>query len=230
MSDSDSFINEVTEEVRRDRLYQTFRRYGWIAITAIILLVGGAAWNEWRKAQERSAAEGLGDSILAALNAEDRADRAAALAAIDAPEGSAEAIVSLLAAGEQSTVAPADAAARLFALADDPAVPQVYRQIAVLKAVTIPDAGLSIEDRRTRLDGLTPVGGLVRLLAEEQLALLDIEEGGRDAALIRLQEIYQSAEATVSLRRRAEQLIVALDGEIEETLVTPETNGADNSN
>jgi len=32
MSDTDSFINEVTEEVRRDRLYGMFRRWGWFAL------------------------------------------------------------------------------------------------------------------------------------------------------------------------------------------------------
>ncbi len=51
MSDTDSFIDEVSEEVRRDRLYATFRRYGWIAILAVLLLVAGATWNEWRKGQ-----------------------------------------------------------------------------------------------------------------------------------------------------------------------------------
>jgi len=59
-------------------------------------------------------------------------------------------------------------------------------------------------------------GGIVRLLAEEQLALVDLAEGDRDAALERLRGIYESAEATAGLRRRAEQLIVALDGDIEE--------------
>ena len=45
MSDTDSFIDEVNEEVRRDRFYFMLKRYGWIAVLAVILLVGGAAWN-----------------------------------------------------------------------------------------------------------------------------------------------------------------------------------------
>ena len=36
MSDTDSFIDEVNEEVRRDRLYHLLRRYGWIAALAIV--------------------------------------------------------------------------------------------------------------------------------------------------------------------------------------------------
>ena len=78
MSDTDSFIDEVNEEVRRDRFYFMLKRYGWIAVLAVILLVGGAAWNEYQKAQARAEAETLGDAMFAALSAEDTAARASA--------------------------------------------------------------------------------------------------------------------------------------------------------
>ena len=78
MSDSDSFIEEVTEEVRRDRLFALFRRYGWIPAVAIVLLVGGAAVNEYLKAQERGRAERLGDAILVALENDEAVARQAA--------------------------------------------------------------------------------------------------------------------------------------------------------
>ena len=71
VSASDSFIEEVTEEGRRDRLFAMIRRYGWIAVLAVLTLVGGAAWNEWRKAQDVAAAQTLGDGIVAALEADD---------------------------------------------------------------------------------------------------------------------------------------------------------------
>ena len=56
MSDTDSFINEVNDEVRRDRLYGYLQRYGWIAILVVVLIVVGAAWSEYRKAQTRARA------------------------------------------------------------------------------------------------------------------------------------------------------------------------------
>ena len=49
---NDSFIDEVTEELRRDRLYAAFRRYGWIAILAVLLLVAGVVWREYSRSQE----------------------------------------------------------------------------------------------------------------------------------------------------------------------------------
>ncbi|MEO0502920.1 MAG: hypothetical protein AAFZ14_06305, partial [Pseudomonadota bacterium] len=51
-----------------------------------------------------------------------------------------------------------------------------------------------------------------RLLAEEQLALIDIETGNVDAALDRLRPMLDDAEATAGLQRRALQAIVALGG------------------
>lgn len=227
VSNTDSFIEEVTEEVRRDRLFKLFKRYGWIAVAAVILLVGATALNEWNKAQERQAAQALGDQMLSALENENRADRAAALAAIDAPEGGARAVIGLLSASEAGADAPQEAATQLLALADDPTVPQVYRQIAVLKATALPGNGLSPEDRRSRLEGLLPGGGLVRLLAEEQLAYLDIETGNTDAALDRLRQISESAEATIGLRQRAAQMIVALGGELTRAQPLAETGEND---
>ncbi|MEO1380049.1 MAG: hypothetical protein AAFU69_06800, partial [Pseudomonadota bacterium] len=183
MSDSDSFIEEVSEELRRDQLYKTMRRYGWIAVLAVLLLVGATSFLEWRKSQAKAEAEALGDTILAALSLEESSERAEALGSINAPEGSARAVVTLLAAGETYDSEPAQAATRLLSMADDPTIPQAYRQIAVLKAVSIRESGLSVDDRRGRLNGLVPGGGIVRLLAQEQLALILLEEGASDAAL-----------------------------------------------
>ena len=67
VSDTDSFIDEVTEEVRRDQLFALFRKYGWIGILAIVLIVGGASWSEWRKAQAEAKAQAFGDALVAAM-------------------------------------------------------------------------------------------------------------------------------------------------------------------
>ena len=79
MADSDSFINEVTEEVRRDRLYALFRRWAWLAILIVVVAVGGAAFLEYRRSQTETAAQGFGDSVIAALDGDAPGDRIAAL-------------------------------------------------------------------------------------------------------------------------------------------------------
>ncbi|MBL3570865.1 hypothetical protein JMJ94_15450, partial [Rhodovulum visakhapatnamense] len=92
MTNPDSFIQEVTDEVRRDRLFAWMRRYGWIAALIIVGLVGAAAWREWSIARQEAAAQALGDSILDAIEIRDAAARAEALGRIGA-DGPAGALV-----------------------------------------------------------------------------------------------------------------------------------------
>ncbi|MEO0372663.1 MAG: hypothetical protein AAF231_14480 [Pseudomonadota bacterium] len=216
MSDTDSFIEEVTEEVRRDKLYKMVRRYGWIAVLLVVLLVGGATWFELRKAAEREDAENFGDAILQALSAEERSERADALSTLEAPTPSADAMLHLLTAAELGAENPAEAVENLLTLSDRTDIPQIYRSLAVLKAVMIPGSGLDPSDRRTRLEDLALTGGMMRLLAGEQLAMLEIEEGMPEAAISRLQDLYVDAESSQGLRERARGVIVALGGDVPE--------------
>ena len=211
MSDSDSFIDEVTEEVRRDRLFALFRRYGWIAALVVVAIVGGAAWNEWRKASERRAAEAFGDAVLAAIAAP---DRAAALADI-AVEGDGAAIRDLLRASVADEAGDRGAAlAALEAVAADPGLPVVYRDLARLKWVILSGPDLSAADRDAALQGLAAPGAPFRALALEQQALSLVAAGRTEDALETLQALRQDAAASAGLQRRAAQLIVALGGDV----------------
>ncbi len=229
MSDSDSFIEEVSEEVRRDRLFGLMRRYGWIAILAVIVLVGGAAYNEWQKAQNRAQAEALGDAMMAAMEADDSSARTADLDKVSAAGPGSRAVIAMLAAAEALEDDPDGAQQRLLRIAQDQDVSSIYRQIATLKAVMIPGGGMDADARRQQLDGLALGGGVVRLLAEEQLAYLDIEEGDRGAAADRLRDIAGAADATPGLRRRATQVIVALGADVDPALIDADAETGDDA-
>ena len=209
MSDTDSFIDEVNEEVRRDRMFNLFRRYGWIAVAAVLLLVGGAAWNEWRASQAQAQAEAIGDAIVAALNLETASARAAALQEIEVTQASA--IVQLLSAAQLASDDRGDeAVAQLTAVHSNEALPLIYRQIAEFKSLVIADAGQSVETRRNGFEGLISSGSALRVLSEEQLALLDIGANDVGGALVRLQRLLEDSEITPGVRRRVTQLITAL--------------------
>ncbi|NOR31675.1 MAG: hypothetical protein GQ539_11320 [Sulfitobacter sp.] len=214
MSDTDSFIDEVNEEVRRDRFYFMLKRYGWIAILAVVLLVGGAAWNEYQKAQARAQAEALGDAMFAALSIEDSASRAAALAEIETESAQSAAVIGFLAASEQAEAGDTAAAIEtLNAIAINGDVPAIYREIAQFKAVTLQGTDTPASERRLALEALAQPGNVLRLLASEQLALIDIEENNAQGAIDRYQAILLDAEVTTDLQQRALQVIVALGGE-----------------
>ncbi|MEO0745718.1 MAG: tetratricopeptide repeat protein [Pseudomonadota bacterium] len=213
MSNTDSFIDEVTEEVRRDKLFGYLRRYGWIAVLAIVVIVGGASFNEYRKAQEEAKAQDLGDAMLAALNNDAPEDRSAALAEINAETPEGMAVLALMQAGAFADAGDTDAAiAALQQVQTAADAPLIYRQIATFRALLLQSETMDIEARRAGFQTLAVPGVPFRLLAEEQLALIDIETGNVDAALDRLRPMLDDAEATAGLQRRALQAIVALGG------------------
>lgn len=216
MSNTDSFVEEVNEEVRRDRLYGLLRRYGWIAVLAIVLMVGGAAFSEYRKAQAKAEAEALGDAMLAALSLNDSSERAQALSGISAPTPVSGAVLQLMTAAEQADAgAVAEAIATLDAVSVNGDVPQMYRQIAQFKALTLRGSDTPVAERRQAFEAMAQPGSPLRLLAAEQLALIDIETDDAQGAITRYQAIIDDAEVTSDLQQRSLQVIVALGGEPE---------------
>lgn len=214
MSNPESFIEEVTEEVRRDRLFAAFRKYGWIGGLVVLAIVGGAAWNEWQKAQAQARAEGFGDAMLEALDMGGTAERAEAMAAVPA-DGAQLAIRSLMLASDPAEDKAA-ALAALEALIADATQPEIYRDMAVLRRVMVAGADLPLADRRAALEGISAPGRAFRTLAAEQLAYLLIEEGKKDEAIAALTALMQDQEAPQGLRGRAGQVIVALGGALPE--------------
>lgn len=204
MSNPESFIDEVTEEVRRDKLYAALRKYGWIGIVTVVAIVAGAAYVEWQNARQMRAAQATGDAVLAAMESD---DRLAALADVEA-SGNATAVIELIAAAEAEDPARADSL--LEAVAQNAAYPVLYRDLATMKRVLVEGSPMSPEDRIAALEPLTVAGGAFRVLAEEQIALAALESGDREAAVTRLQGLMDDAESTDSQRARIDDLLTAL--------------------
>lgn len=225
MSNTDSFIEEVTDEVRRDKLYAALRKYGWIGILAVAAIVGGAAYSEYNKAQARAQAEATGDSMLAALQLDESAERAAALALVEVNNPSVSAIVSLMTAAEQSSAGETVLANEtLQSVANAQDLPLIYRQIASFKALGLSAAELPVEERRAGYEALSQPGNPLRLLVTEQLGLIDIEAGDTAAALVVFQGIIDDSEATADLQQRSVQLMIALGAEPDLTQLTASGN------
>lgn len=212
MSDTDSFIDEVTEEVKRDKLYAVLRRYGWIAVVGVVAIVGGASYNEWSKSKAEAIAQANGDAITAALasGGDDAFARAEALGSAGIT-GSARIVADMIRSGELH--AAGDSKAAVAALAPytvDATLDAIFRDLAILKTAMVGAQDISPEDRIAQLAGIASPGAPYRLLAEEQIATAQVEMGDIDSAVSGLRAISQDVEATEALRRRSLQMVVAL--------------------
>jgi hypothetical protein len=211
VSDTDSFIDEVSEEIRREKLFKTFRKYGWIGVALVVIVVGGTGYREYSRAGEKTASETFGSSVLAALQENDPSARVAQLGTITAPNVSAGAMIAMLQAAElASDKDGAGAAAKLEAAVVSGDMDQMYRDILNFKRLTVAESGIDAGERRMGFEQLAIPGNPLRLLAEEHLALLDLAAGDSSAAVNRLSMILEDAELTQGLRQRAGQLMIAL--------------------
>lgn len=215
MSNNDSFIDEVSEEVRRDRLFATLRRYGWIAVLAVVLLVAAAAYVEWKRSTERAEARAFGDAIVAALDAETPEARRDALLAIEA-EGTQRALLAMLAADTLETdEAKAQTLDDLTRISGDTSIPALYRELATLKAAMLRQDRADPQEVIDMVEPLTIPGAPYRLLALEQQAIAEMRAGETSEAIETLRGILDDGAATRDLQARARQLIVALGGSLE---------------
>lgn len=214
MSNPESFIDEVSEELRRDRVTRLMRRYAWLAVVLVVAIVGGAAWFEWQRAADRARAEAFGDAILAALASPDSATRRAALRGVDA-DGSQRGLLNMLIAAEAARDDRDAALAALAAAAEDRNLPDSYRQLAALKRVMLAGSDMEVATREQVLSGLSQPGRAFRPLALEHLALLRLEQDQPAAALAILRDLLREADVTEVQRRRVTQMIAALGGETE---------------
>ncbi len=67
MVESESFIKEVSEEVKRDILFKTLKKFKWPIITLIIVLVGAVGGYEYYKFDKKVKAQETGEFFVSAL-------------------------------------------------------------------------------------------------------------------------------------------------------------------
>lgn len=211
MSQTDSFIEEVTEELRRDQLFATFRKYGWVAALGIVFIVGGAAYYEWRQTTQENSAQAQGDAILSALEGETPEERAEALSMITDEAGL---VARLLEANAYVEAGDEAKALDIFdAIAAQPLDPR-YTDMAKFKALLIRGATMDPVERTNAFAELSLPGRPYRLIATEQGAIAMLEQGKTEEGLAVLTALLSEAFLPSNLERRVKQIIVANGGDI----------------
>ncbi len=209
MSNNESFIQEVSEEVRRDRLYRILKRWGWIGIAVIVALVGGASFNEWNKDSKMNSARNLGDRVLSAVSNKDPIE----LKEIETSNISQDIFIKNLLSAILLSDNKLDASKKaLEEIRDLPGITKTYRELNAFKLglLLLKEDSLTSDERFGVFEELVEPGSPFRLLAKEQQALILIEQGKLELAIKALTEISVDSETTASLKRRVTQLRISL--------------------
>lgn len=202
-------MQEVSEEVRKDRFYRILKKWGWVGIALIVALVGGASFNEWNKDSKINSARNLGDRVLAAIASKDVID----LKEIEIKNVSQDIFIKNLMSAILFSDDKLDASKKaLEEIGGIPGITKTYKDLNAFKLglLSLKSGNLTGEERFGVFEALVEPGSPFRSLAKEQQALILIEQGKIELAIKTLVEITDDSETTDTLRRRVTQLRISL--------------------
>ena len=202
-------MQEVSEEVRKDRFYRILKKWGWVGIALIVALVGGASFNEWNKESKINSARNLGDRVLAAIASKDVID----LKEIEIKNVSQDIFIKNLMSAILFSDDKLDASKKaLEEIGGIPGITKTYKDLNAFKLglLLLKSGNLTGEERFGVFEALVEPGSPFRSLAKEQQALILIEQGKIELAIKTLVEITDDSETTDTLRRRVAQLRISL--------------------
>lgn len=216
VADTDSFIEEVTEEVRQDRMFGLWKRYGPYVLAGVFLIVAAAAGWQWRVNEQRLAAREAGGVLNAAAQVQDAAARAAAFAEAAPQVGDAALLAKF---GEAAAAAEAGDAARAqtiyAAIAADQSQPKRWSQLADLKSAALSLNTGESGTAMTTLAPLTAEGEPYRLLAIELQGVAQVMSGDLEAARTSFETVLNDPAATATLQGRAAEFLRSIGVEPE---------------
>jgi hypothetical protein len=222
---SEQFIREVDEELRRAQLKSIWDRFAPLIIGVCVLVVlvtaGYRGWIWW---QAREAAQ-AGDRYMAAvenLQGENKALGEAELAKMAAEGGGYAALARLRLAGEKAAAgAKPDAIAAYDAVAADASVSEPLRDLALIRAALLAlDAG-DLAGAKERAAALEEAGNPWRHAAREVLGMVAYQGGELQQARDYFAQIQQDAETPPDLWVRSGMVTALIDGQ----LAAPGTEG-----
>jgi hypothetical protein len=210
VSETDSFIREVEDEVRRDRMFRLWKKYGPYAVAGVVGAVAVSAGLTWMKHREVERAREAGGAFLAA-EIGSVADQEALAATVKGPVA---AIARLRLAAAKAQAGETEAAAEIYrAVAGEPGLDRAYADLARLQAVRVSAAAMDSAEAVAELDRLTAEDAPYRLLALELRAAIRLNAGETEAAHTDLAAIIGDPAATRELQERASVMLVSSGGE-----------------
>lgn len=213
---ADEFIREVEEELRRERLWKLWQRFGpyviGVAVAVVLATAGKVGWETWRDKRLQEQANAFAAAL--ALQATDPAAAAAKFRelAASADAGFAS-LARLMAASALMEAGRRDEAVAVLkenaAAGTDPALDQASALFAVQYRLDDGDP----QALRAELEPLAKPGAVFRHGAREHEAVLAVRTGDRERARALLKEIVDDATAPPGQKGRLRELLGILGPE-----------------
>jgi hypothetical protein len=216
---TDSFLREVQEDIRRERLVAIWSRYGTYIVAAAVLLVaavGAYKFAEHRRIQSTEAAAArFEDAVrLATAGKQDAAEKAFAEIAGDAPRGYA-ALARIRATGLLAKAGKTgEAIAAYDALAKDASLDDLLRDYASLQAAMLRVDSADWTEMQNRLNDLTNDKNPWRASARELLGMAAYKAGKTEEARKAFSQLLSDRSTPPSLIERS-QLMLGMLAEAE---------------
>lgn len=214
-NDGETFLREVDDELRRERMNETVRRYGWWIVAGMVLVLAAIGGIFWYRSYQRDQAEARGESLLNALDSLEAGNRNAANAQLDplAESGSPGYRAAALFARANAQIAANNAAAAIATLgtiAADESLEEPYRQAALVRQTQLEFDRLQPAQVVQRLSPLARPGQPFFGAAGEMIGIAQLRMNRPDLAGQLFARIGRDETVPPSLRTRAIQMAGSL--------------------
>lgn len=214
-NDGETFLREVDEELRRERVNQTVARYGWWILAGMVLVLAAIGGVFWYRGYQHDQAEARGESLLNALDSLESGNRNGATTQIDAlaESGSPGYRAAALFARANAQIAAnnvAAAVATLGAIASDESFEEPYRQAALVRQTQLEFDRLQPQQVIQRLSALARPGQPFFGAAGEMVGVAQLRMNRTDLAGQLFARIGRDETVPASIRTRAIQMAGSL--------------------
>ena len=206
MSD-DSFIREVDEELRSERVQDFWQRYGKILIAAAVAIILGIAGYGYYEHNTASRAAAQGDTFMAAVRLSEEGKQDEAIAAFGKLESESDDSYRTMARmrGATELVAKGETAeaGKMFdAIIADGAANENMRAIARIRAgLILVDTG-TVTEVQARVGALSAPGAPYRASAREAIGLAYYKAGDLENAFKQFEAISTDIDSPQSIKQR----------------------------
>ena len=214
-NDGETFLREVDEELRKERVQTLVSRWGWAIVAAVVLAIAAIGGFIWWQDRQRVQAGEQGEALLKALDSLDAGNREAAAPVIDElaesdVRGYRAAALFARATAEAEAGNQAAAAATLGRIVDDEGFAEPYRHAALVRQTALQFDQLQPQVVIQRLAPLARPGNAWFGTAGEMVGIAHMKMGRFDLAGPLFARIGRDETVPPSIRTRTIQMAGSL--------------------